>query len=122
MAIFSGPYEVIESGSVIQFPGQPLRLAPALNGSFVVIFEFQDDVVSTTPAEPTTNVNVVQPTPPVVRFLMRNFRNPLGIGNIEPIRLGMVAGRALFISYRVYHLDNASKTLDYTFYLAAAGA
>ena len=53
-----------------------------------------------------------------MKILFENFNNNLGIGNIDPVEIGFIGEKKLFLIYRVYSLtDNAGKLLHYTWLL-----
>ena len=52
-----------------------------------------------------------------VTFFLKNFDNPLGSGLSEPLRVGLLGGRALYISFWIYtHGKAKTREIVYTFY------
>jgi hypothetical protein len=51
-------------------------------------------------------------------LIFENFNNSLGIGNLEPIKVGFIDDRTLLLNYRIYALkENTGKLLHYTWLL-----
>jgi hypothetical protein len=106
--IKSGTKEVIASGTVISFEGNPIGFEIE---NIKFIFEFVDEE-----GKAGTDVNFTSPEERTLKITLKNFKNPLGTGNQKPMAVGTFHGLRLFLSYRVYQLEGSDKTLDYTFY------
>jgi hypothetical protein len=140
--ISSGPVDVLASGTIISFKGNPIEVAiralpvpldltpipfapqlplgvvPATETvvQFKFIFRFQDDPkVPDIPIPPATiEAKTIEPL--TLEVTLKNFVSPLGGGNIEPLRVGKAFNRPLYLSYRVYYLQGGDKTLTYAVY------
>ena len=107
----SGPAEVIDSGTVISFSGNPISLHyPDLG--IKIIFEFK-------PGEEGRGISVESsvPEPGTLQLALYNFDDRFGAGTIKPMRIGKYEGRRLYVQLRVYTLQGSpDKTLQYTVY------
>lgn len=111
--IKSGSMDIIASGTIINFKRQPIEIIiPSPDRDMKLIFEFND---TTGNIIPQTEKNLIDTKS--LHIIFYNFKSPLGTGNSEPVYLGTVAGRELYLNYRIYHLEGSDKTLQYTFYL-----
>jgi hypothetical protein len=109
--IKNGDYEVLSSGTIVGVFGQPIEFKI---GSLKFIFEFEDD--STKPNK--TLVKVPLGDTKMLKLVFYNFNNNLGVGNIQPLSIGTIGGKRLFLNYRVYFLSHDSgKTIHYSFLL-----
>ena len=50
-----------------------------------------------------------------------NFNNPLGTGSIDPVPMGRIGEKLLFIMIRVDAFENGSKTFHYSWYSKPIG-
>ncbi len=109
----SGPAEVIASGSVIAFLGNPIAITFGVEQESLikVIFEFKDEEGKD---KPRIEVNAIDSL--TLKITLFDFKNPLGAGNVKPTSIGTIQGRRLYVQFRVYALPNADKTLHYTLY------
>ena len=107
----SGPAEVIDSGTVISFSGNPISLNyPDLG--IKIVFEFKVGEESR-----GTYVDSSVPEPGTLRLTLYNFDDRFGAGTIKPMRIGKYEGRRLYVQLRVYTLQGSpDKTLQYTVY------
>lgn len=111
MKITAGEYEVLESGTVISFGIEPLtfHLAPDLIIRFVFL---KDDLAS----ENTVQYLAIDKATLEMRLV--NFNSTLDTGTKEPIRIGYLNGRNLYLNFRTRTTDmRFSRTIDYTWYL-----
>jgi len=46
-----------------------------------------------------------------------NFNNPLGSGTPNPLNVGTLKGKHIFVNFRLYGVQNSDPTFHYTFYL-----
>jgi len=107
----SGPAEVIDSGTVISFAGNPIALHYKDLG-ISVVFEFK-----TGDENRDTSVESSVPEPGTLKLTLYNFDDRFGAGTIKPMRIGKYEGRRLYIQLRVYTLQGSpDKTLQYTVY------
>jgi len=102
--------EVVESGTIITFNNNPVTFSienlqirlifldnPSVNGNSI---EYQ--LISGL----ELNINCI------------NFHHTIGIGNTNPLSLGELRGRRLYLNFRVYSLGpNLDRTIHYSFYL-----
>lgn len=111
--IKSGSAEIIASGSVIAFNGNPIEISygPSIE-RLTLIFAFKDD------GQLETRIDATKPNPNALQFNLYNFRNPLGSGTSRPVPIGTLAGQKLYLHYRVYDIGNSDKTIHYTIYLS----
>ncbi len=107
----SGSAEVIDSGMVISFAGNPITIRyKDLN--ITIVFEFRTDEQNR-----TTRVDSTLPEPGTLNLILFNFDDSLGAGTIKPIRIGQYEGRRLYLQLRAYTLAGSpDRTLDYTIY------
>jgi hypothetical protein len=107
----SGPAEVIDSGTVISFAGNPITLHyKDLN--IAIVFEFKTDDQTS-----STYVDSSIPEPKTLKLTLYNFDDRFGAGTVKPMPIGKYEGRRLYIQLRVYTLAGSpDKTLDYTIY------
>jgi hypothetical protein len=111
--IRSGPMDVLASGSVIAFEGQPIEITfSAANETLKLIFEFSSDV---TAKEPHYQGRLSEPD--TLTLTLFNFDSPLGTGTTKPQPLGNLGSRPVHLHYRVYAMDSSDKLLHYTLYL-----
>jgi hypothetical protein len=108
----------------MSFRGEPIQIefGPA-NDRLTVMFYFSDFDFPSPPGstdwKPEWSVESEDP-----RFLtltLRNFRAIMASGNEEPIKLGTLAGSALFCNFRVVQVGS-EKMLHYAFYARPQGA
>lgn len=105
--------EVVSTGTVISYNNEPIEISfPTSNGGLVILFVFSNDETG----EPRVNANVVSEKKLELTFF--NFNNSLGQGNTEPMQIGELNNKQLYLNFRIYALDKtAAKTLHFTFYL-----
>jgi hypothetical protein len=109
--VMSGPAEVIDSGTVISFSGNPISLHyPDLG--IKIVFEFKVGEEGR-----GTYVDNSIPEPGTLQLTLYNFDDRFGAGTIKPMRIGKYEGRRLYVQLRVYTLQGSpDKTLQYTVY------
>ena len=107
----SGPAEVIDSGTVISFSGNPISLNyPELGIKIVFEFKVGDESRG-------TYVDSGVPEPGTLLMSLYNFDDRFGAGTIKPMRIGKFEDRRLYVQLRVYTLQGSpDKTLQYTVY------
>lgn len=108
--IFSGPTEIISSGSVISYSGHPIDMTLDFNDwELKIIYKFEDG------ESQKFNVKAIDNNTIEVTFI--NFNNSLGIGNVQPVKLAMHKGKLIFLSFRIYSLsDSDDRMMHYTLY------
>lgn len=113
MRIDSGNFSIYLSGLAISNGNQPLGFVfDEVTPNLSITFEFRDDASS-----PQT-ITYTSPNSSTLILTLVNHNNTLGVGNVEPLRIGTVNNRFLYLNYRVYGIGKSiSKTLQYTFYL-----
>jgi len=107
----SGPAEVIDSGTIISFSGNPISLHyPDLGIKIVFEFKVGEE-------DRGTYVDSSVPEPGTLQLTLFNFDDRFGAGTIKPMRIGKYEGRRLYVQLRVYTLQGSpDKTLQYTVY------
>jgi hypothetical protein len=110
-SVDSGPAQVIDSGTVISFSGNPISLNyPDLG--IKIVFEFK-----TGEEGREASVESSVPEPGILKLSLFNFDDRFGAGTIKPMRIGKYEGRRLYVQLRVYTLQGSpDKTLQYTVY------
>jgi hypothetical protein len=114
--IESGPAEVIDSGTVISFSGNPVKLSyKDLNLSIVFEFKTKENAENTSiDGSFTDNAETGMG---VLKLTLYNFDDRFGAGTVKPLRIGQYENRKLYLQIRVYTLiDSPDKTLNYTIY------
>jgi len=108
--ISTGNYDVIDSGTVINIVNETIEFVIS---DLTYVIEFRNDSEkANNPVEKEVINNRS------LRLVFYNYNNSLGTGNLNPVAIGTIKGRRLFISYRVYALsDNSGKAFHYTFLL-----
>jgi hypothetical protein len=119
--IYSGPVVLIASGVAIAYSGNPIEIRFGLppnapEGStkeiaWTLTFEFKDD--------PDNTSERVQPEPfgeSSLTLRLYNFNNQLGSGTEQPVQIGKLRGRPLWLHFRVYHFTSSDKSLLFSVY------
>ena len=111
-SIKSGPTEIVASGSFIPFQNSPteLTLGDARNRMRLII-SFSE---SSEKKEPHDKKQVVDKQ--TLKLELVNFNNPLGTGNIQPLKIGEFDKRQLYLQLKVYHQPKGDKLVHYTIY------
>lgn len=112
--IKSGPYEVFWSGVVVSFKDNPIEfLLTDEPNPLTISFHFKNRK-----EKPEQALEVAPATDRALNIFCYNFNNPLGIGNTEPIEIGVLANRKLFLYYRIYTLgETTEKEMHFAWYL-----
>ncbi|HNV30893.1 MAG TPA: hypothetical protein PKJ83_17230 [Cyclobacteriaceae bacterium] len=111
--IESGAFEVYDTGTVISANNQPIDF---FFSGLTFRFVFKNDI-----AKPPMNVHAQQfgTSGNGLEITFVNYENSLGAGNKEPLKIGHIGGRELFLNYRIYSLQPGfDKLVHYTWYLA----
>lgn len=107
-------HHILDSGSVISFRNDPLTLTLPLEGEdLVFIFSFRSEKVD----EHRPRVDVFPCGERKLELQFVNFDYDLGTGNVNPIELGLIEEKPLYLNYRIYALaDSDCRLIHYTFY------
>jgi hypothetical protein len=113
--IASGSAKVIKSGSVFSFGKNPLIFQ--LEG-LKLILEFKDEVDNDgKPIEKFSKKTEIIDEK-TIKLTFINYNNSLGIGAIEPFRIGTIDDKALYFNYTIYgSTSRNSKNVQYTLFL-----
>lgn len=109
-----GEYEVLGHGTIVSVPNMPIRFQM---DDLTFEFHFLDDDKN---PEMKLNAEVSDDRKTMV-FMFLNFNNPLGTGNVHPIKLASLNGKELYLLYRIYALtevgkEPAGRTIHYTWF------
>lgn len=109
-SVSSQNHEILLNGSIITFSEEP------------VIFKFEDlNITVKFENDNNTSQSLVKTylDHNGLTLIMTNCNNPLGIGNTEPLQIGIIKSRKLFFNYIVHSLGEQSKNklLNYCWYL-----
>lgn len=124
--IRTGMADVIASGTVIAFDRHSISVSIVLAehsydyppgpddraGRLAINFLFQED-----PKPAAPRIEFGPENSREVSLILFNFDDPAGTGNDQPIRLGTVGSKSLYLSFRIYSIQSSPKTLHYTVYL-----
>ncbi len=106
----SGPAQIIASGILISFKGEPISMK--LNPVGNLEFRFADD-----PRQQAPRMHGELSPSGSLAIHLTNFNNPAGTGNSEPLKIGREDDRTLYLNFRVYRLGGSpDRTLHYTIY------
>ena len=110
MKIKSGIYDIYETGSVISMNNEPIDFTLE---NLLYRFRFVDDATKV-----QNFLEAQQLTATGIELIFYNFNNSLGIGNKEPLPVGWLNNRNLYLNYRVYALQSGlGKLIHFTWYL-----
>lgn len=112
MKIKSDIYDIYETGSIISINKKPIDFI--LEG-LTFRFTFEDDT-----AKDKNKLRAESLTDGIkgLELIFSNFSETLGVGNTNPILVGWIKGRNLYLSYRIYCLKPESdKLIHFTWYL-----
>jgi len=114
--IKSGNADIIASGTVMSFEGNPIEIEfGEPKNRLKLINVFQDEK-----GKGDLRVEAINIDDNTLKITFFNFKNPHGSGNTKPLSFGTYEGRRLYINYRIFDLnpnENIDKTLHYTIYL-----
>lgn len=118
MKITSGEYEVIFSGTVIGIDEEPIEFQfPDTHASLKIVIDFKDD-----PSTQGSPIKFDFPEDNALKITMINSKSSMGSGNTKLLEIGFLGSRLLYLNYRVYSINDISKTIHYTFYLGKEGS
>jgi len=114
--IKSGNADIIASGIVMSFEGNPIEIEFGKPGNRLKLINvFQDEK-----GKADLRVEAMKIGNSILKITFFNFNNPLGSGNTKPLSFGTYEGRRIYINYRIFDLnpnENIDKSLHYTIYL-----
>lgn len=114
--IESGPYTLLDSGSIITIPNEETKLNITFH-TIVLNFIFRFET-SATPTSPHERIEQKDKNTLEITFFDYH-RNSLGVYTTAPIHLGQIAKRELLLLYRIIPLQNAdSYHIHYSFYIS----
>ena len=114
MQIKCSTYNVSETGSVITFKDNPLEMIfKEREKEFIFRFYFKRDKKDRTERAEFSQINQYE-----LEIFLYNCNRAFGIGTLEPLEMGYLYNRKLYLSYRVFALaDSPEKLFTYTWYL-----
>ncbi|MEZ4788522.1 MAG: hypothetical protein R2811_00730 [Flavobacteriales bacterium] len=103
--------EVLASGSVIAFDNESIRFRL---DDLLIRFELKNDSESK-----EQNIKYVKEGDKELLVTLVNFDNPLGTGNYNPIKVGTLRSKDLYLNFIVHALGTKKigHMLSYTWYL-----
>jgi hypothetical protein len=96
----SGPAQVVDSGILISFKGEPIAIKLSPVGSLE--FRFGDD-----PSQPAPRMHGELTPSGGLTIHLSNFNNPVGTGSSEPLKIGREGDQNLYLNFRVYRLGGS---------------
>lgn len=114
MEIKIGEYKLVHSGLVIQINNLPItvKLTDEVEGDYTFIFNFS---TNTNEKGVQSQFNAIDTHTMQINLL--NYNSIQNGGNTEPIDVGTLRKKPLFISYRIFDLPNCGKTVQFNFYV-----
>ena len=110
VAVTSGKAEIVASGLVMAFQGNPISIEFGDPDPLSVVFEFRTIPES---AE-SPKIQTYRPSPQRLVLTLINFSNPLGSGTTQPIKIGIMARDEIFLHFRAYSFSGSKdQTLQY---------
>lgn len=100
-----GDFDVLESGTVITMRDADIHF-------FIKELEYVFQFAKT--EENEAKIRMVSNDGRKLVVELQNFDNSLGTGNVNPIPMGKLDGKDLFILFRVTQLDEGGKTMHYS--------
>ena len=109
---------VIASGTVVVPPGSSLTITPLPAGSSPLTFQIGFETNASLPSQITSELIGNN----LIKLTVRNFDSPSGTALIQPMRVGTIANRPLFINIATHRIgvENWVRTFSYTFTLEGA--
>lgn len=89
----------------------------AVDQPLVISFNFLSQ-----PEPASSTISWVSAGPRAVDVTLVNFNNPLGVGPKDPIRIGSIGQKGVYLQIRVYGLADDDRTLAYTMYAMTEGS
>jgi Domain of unknown function (DUF6864) len=110
MKITSGQHEVYDTGTVISYQNEPIIFT--INNLKINV-NFSNDEKNKKHRIKSQKVSNKE-----LKVNLINFNNSLGTGTTEPLRMGQLNNRELFLNFVVYTLGfESQKIFIYTWYL-----
>lgn len=111
MTARSGPTEIVTSGTIVAYEGEPIRV-PVVGDeeSIDLVFVFEDEEGEGS----RVDSEVIDAT--TLELKLVNFANPLGSGSPKPVDVGTLDGDPLHLHFRVRRLEGSDPELTYTVY------
>jgi hypothetical protein len=107
---YSGNKEIFDSGVIITFENEPITFKFE-DLTFTIIFLSSSKVKG-------EDIHSVQISNHELHLHLINFDNSFGTGTIEPLQLGFINDKLLFLNFIVTSLENCSqKSFQYTWYI-----
>ena len=115
VTISTNNYDIISNGSILISSDQTIKFEIT---NLIFIFTFIDDFSNL-----TTRVDAdVDASKKIMNLKFINFNNSLGTYNIEPINLGHIGEKQLFLNYRICRAKNLQDSkqilVHYTWFLS----
>jgi len=106
-------YDLVHSGVVIQIGQHPITvtLPDEIEGDYTIIFSFKGDE---TKEGMLTQLHTIDKFTLSIEFI--NSDKAANVGNIDLIPIGTLRNKELFLQYRVFSMNEASKTLTFNFF------
>jgi hypothetical protein len=112
MKIKVGKFDVYESGSIVGNEDESIDFILIEKDNFFIRFTF---INNSNKKEHCVNANALGENS--MEIVFTNYNNSLGIGNSEPIKIGRLNNRELYLNYRIYCLTKGAKHVHYTWLL-----
>ena len=118
MKIKSGEYEVIFSGTVIGMKDEPIEFHfPKNHASLIIIIEF-----ILKPEVKGSSIEFKVINDKSLKLFLINVESSIGSGNTNRLEIGHLENRKLYLNYRIFSINELSKTIHYTFYVGKKGS
>ena len=114
MEIKLGEFTLVHSGLVIQIDNLPItvKLKDHLEGDYTFIFNFTSDSKEKGIASQFNAIDTH-----TMQINLTNFNNVQNAGTTEPIDVGTLLKKPLYLNYRIFDLPNCGKTVQFNFYV-----
>lgn len=112
MEIKVGDYDVFKDGTIISTINQNVDFVFVEEVDFVIRVVFINDVTN---QEPSIKAEAFGKGG--AKLVFKNFNNSIGIGSVEPLVIGTLNGRPLYLNYIIYALSMGGKSFQYTWLL-----
>jgi len=100
MKVYTGDYEVLDSGIVIGNPQQQITIEIDRRSEFYVYFQFVDGRGGYGGFTPVVNAQSTGKNGLILTFT--NYECSNGHGNVTPLEIGHYSGRVLYLNYRLF--------------------
>jgi len=116
-AVTSGGRQVISSGSVLSFSGEPveIRLTQNKREFLSISFVFHSPRESASQKHPAMEGKAVGQR--AIQFILTGFDNPAGCGTTKPMEIALNGSRRVYLHFRVYALPDADRLIVYNLFL-----